>query len=180
MKELEILGEDRFPAFTNPRSGSRAVIVQNGKLLVVHESRTGWWQLPRGGTESGETPEECCIRETEEETGLIIKPVCRFLTLVEYYAEYRNITCFFTAEVTGREQMRLTDTEARRGAEPVWLPVRDALVLFARHPPARKQTKKNAVPAYGIIPLCGKLFPAVSPRGSADRLSLPRARRHAR
>ncbi len=133
MKTLEILGSNRFETFSKTRAGSRAVVVRDGMILLSHETVSGWWLVPGGGMEEGETPETCCIRETEEETGLIVRPLRQFLTLYEYYEEYRYISHYFICEVTGTGQMRLTDAEKRRGLEPQWLPLQDAVGIFARH-----------------------------------------------
>ena len=92
MKEIEILGANRFDAFTRTREGSRAIIVQDGMILLSHETVSGWYLVPGGGLESGETPAECCVREVEEETGVIVQPLHQFLTLYEYYEEYRYIS----------------------------------------------------------------------------------------
>ena len=58
MKEIEILGANRFDAFTRTREGSRAIIVQDGMILLSHETVSGWYLVPGGGLESGETPEK--------------------------------------------------------------------------------------------------------------------------
>ena len=133
MKEIEILGANRFETSTKTRAGSRAVIVRDGEILLTYETRSGWWLVPGGGTEGNETPEECCIREAEEETGLIVRPLRQFLTLYEYYEEYRYISHYFVCEVTCSGQMRLTDAEVRRGVEPRWLPLQEAVDIFSRH-----------------------------------------------
>ena len=83
--------------------------------------------------EEGETPEACCIREAEEETGFIVKPLRQFLTLKEYYEEYLYVSHYFICEIAGTGRMRLTDAEKRRGLEPQWLPLREAVGIFARH-----------------------------------------------
>jgi len=133
MKTIEILGENRFEAFTKTRSGSRAVILKDGMILLSHETRSGWWLIPGGGMEAGETPESCCVRETEEETGLIVRPLRQFLTINEYYEEYRCISHYFICQVIGEGRMRLTDAEKRRGLTPQWLPFQEAVALFSRH-----------------------------------------------
>ena len=133
MKELEILGANRFDTWTKTRAGSRAVAVRDGMILLSHETKSGWWLVPGGGIEEDETPEQCCIRETEEETGLIVRPLRQFLTLYEYYEEYRYISYYFVCEVTGKGQMNLTEAEKNRGLEPRWLPVQEAVDLFSRH-----------------------------------------------
>ena len=133
MKEIEILGANRFDTFTKTRAGSRAVVVREGKILLSHESVSGWWLIPGGGMEEGETPAQCCVREVEEETGLIVKPLREFLTMYEYYEEYRYISHYFVCEAAGAGQMRLTDAEKRRGLTPAWLPLREAVEIFSRH-----------------------------------------------
>ena len=133
MKTVEILGANRFKTFSRTRIGSRAVIERDGMILLSHETLSGRWLVPGGGMEEGETPEICCVRETEEETGLIVTPLRQFLTLVEYYEEYRYISHYFVCEAAGTGQMRLTDAEKKRGLEPRWIPLRDAVGIFARH-----------------------------------------------
>ena len=133
MKTIEILGANRFETYTKTREGSRAIIVQDGKILLTHELNSGWWLIPGGGQEEGETPEECVIREVEEETGFLVRPLRRILFMQEYYEEYRYSGYFFVCEVTGKGQMRLTDAEKRRGVQPEWIPLQDAIDLFSKH-----------------------------------------------
>ena len=133
MKTVEILGANRFETYSKTRAGSRAVVVRDGSILLSHETIPGWWLIPGGGMKEGETPEACCIREVEEETGFIVKPLRQFLTLYEYYEEYRYISHYFVCWITGTGQMRLTDAEKRRGLEPEWIPLEDAVGIFSRH-----------------------------------------------
>ena len=133
MKTVDILGANRFDTYTKTRDGSRAVIVQDGKILLTHELNSGWWLIPGGGTEEGETPEDCVIREVEEETGYIVRPVRHFLIMHEYYEEYRYTGYFFVCEVTGKGQMNLTEVEKRRGVQPEWIPLEEALEIFSKH-----------------------------------------------
>ena len=133
MKEIEITGANRFDTFTKTRGGSRAVIVRDGMILLSHETVSGWWLVPGGGMEAGEMPEMCCKREVEEETGYLVQPLKQFLTLYEYYEEYRYISHYFICNVTGRGKMNLTAAEKKRGLEPQWILLRDAIDLFSHH-----------------------------------------------
>ena len=38
-----------------------------------------------------------------------------------------------TIRVTGKGQMKLTDAEMRRGVQPEWIPLQDAIELFSKH-----------------------------------------------
>ena len=133
MKELNILGANRFEAYSKTRAGSRAVILRGEDILLSHEKTTDVWMIPGGGQEEGETPEACCVREAEEETGCIVRPMEHFLTLNEYYEEYRYITNYFSCEVAGQGRLHLTEAEMRRGLTPVWLPLQEAIALFSRY-----------------------------------------------
>ncbi|MGW5636466.1 NUDIX hydrolase [Streptomyces sp. NPDC003832] len=54
---------------------SAAIIVSEGRVLMVRR-RVGegelLWQFPAGQIEAGETAEEAAVRETVEETGLVV------------------------------------------------------------------------------------------------------------
>ncbi len=45
-------------------------IVQNNKKELLFIYRLGKWDLPKGKMEKGENPDECALREVEEETGV--------------------------------------------------------------------------------------------------------------
>lgn len=53
-----------------------AVIVHDGRLLLVRrrvKEGSLSWQFPAGGIEEGEDPTDAAVRETLEETGLVVK-----------------------------------------------------------------------------------------------------------
>src|SRR5215212_6117420 len=53
------------------RVGCYAIVVEDDRVLLAHWNageRVGW-TLPGGGLEPGEQPEDCVVREVQEETG---------------------------------------------------------------------------------------------------------------
>jgi 8-oxo-dGTP diphosphatase len=47
-----------------------AIVVRDGRLLLVHRPKYDDWTFPKGKCERGESDEACALREVEEETGL--------------------------------------------------------------------------------------------------------------
>ena len=63
------------PPASNQPTIAAAVIVNDGKLLLVRRrvsEGTLSWQFPAGAIEPGESPEQAAVRETQEETGLLV------------------------------------------------------------------------------------------------------------
>ncbi len=49
------------------------VVIEEGKVLLCLRRDIGWWNLPGGGMELGETVDEALRREVQEETGLEVE-----------------------------------------------------------------------------------------------------------
>lgn len=56
------------------RPSVRAVIIQNGKVAMVHSLKYDYYKFPGGGLEPGEDHLAALIRETREESGLTVIP----------------------------------------------------------------------------------------------------------
>jgi mutator protein MutT len=58
--------------------GVVAVIPRGDQLLFIRRAEgiraAGWWCLPGGAIEPGESPEQAVVREIEEELGAVIRP----------------------------------------------------------------------------------------------------------
>jgi 8-oxo-dGTP pyrophosphatase MutT (NUDIX family) len=68
------------------KNRATAIIIRNGKLLLIHRQKPGrdYYVLPGGGVDLEESFEETCIREVKEETGLdvlALRLVSRYITL---------------------------------------------------------------------------------------------------
>lgn len=69
--------QDFFTAETGyqtPKIDIRAVIIQDGKILMVREKTDNCWSLPGGWADVGYSPGEVAAKEVWEEAGLKVKP----------------------------------------------------------------------------------------------------------
>src|SRR5260370_39128898 len=72
MGRIEYLNDPAAPKPNSlvPACGILAVDDQ-GRVLLQQRRDTGQWAIPMGKQELGETPSQCAIRETLEETGVL-------------------------------------------------------------------------------------------------------------
>lgn len=57
-----------------PRAGCILMNTDTNKVLIVHETTSGFWGFPKGGKRRNETMIDAAIRELKEETGKIVDP----------------------------------------------------------------------------------------------------------
>lgn len=120
MKEISIYGDNYFGTYTKTRAAARGVVLRDGKMLASHAVVGDVWMIPGGGIEKDETPEEAVVREVREETGYVVRPVRAFLTISEYYEEYRYVSHYFLCEVIGEGKTALTENERKTGLKAIW------------------------------------------------------------
>ncbi len=84
-----------------PRIGTAVWIIRNGKVLLGRREKLGFgvgtWCPPGGAVEYGETLQAAAIRETEEETGLILEAV-RLISVVDDIFDHHWVTPYFVAD----------------------------------------------------------------------------------
>ncbi len=56
------------------RHSARCIAIKNGKVAMVYSKKYNYYKFPGGGIEQGEAIESAMIRETLEETGLVVIP----------------------------------------------------------------------------------------------------------
>lgn len=133
------------------RNASRGIIVKDGKILLTYETNTDVYMTPGGGVEENETLAECCIRELKEETGYIVKPVQRFLTVNEYSFETLYISNYFICKIEGECDRHLTDIEVEHGAVPRWVEIDKAIEIFSSYPSKPQDVGSLYLREYTVI-----------------------------
>jgi len=98
----------RYPQ--RPILGVGALIFDGENILLVERGREplkGYWSLPGGVLETGETLEQGVIREIREETGLEVKPLKvieifeRIIRDAQGAPEYHYVVIDYICRVTG-------------------------------------------------------------------------------
>ena len=133
------------------RASSRGLVVENGKILLSYEENTGVYMSPGGGLENGETLEECCIRELQEETGYIINPIKHFVVINEYCFETLYISNYFICERIGVDKQALTEIEIEHGIKPVWIDIDKALEIFGEYDTKREDIASLYLREYTVL-----------------------------
>lgn len=75
MKLIKVFDDHKYDEHwkIEKRIACRAIYYKTGKVAMVKSEKHQYYKFPGGGVEPGETNEEALIRETLEETGMIIK-----------------------------------------------------------------------------------------------------------
>jgi 8-oxo-dGTP diphosphatase len=98
-----------------------ALIFNRGRILLVmrgKEPLKGYWSLPGGALEAGETLEEGICREVREETGLEVKPLGvleifeRIIRDARGAPKYHYVLIDYVCRVTGG-RLRAADDASR-------------------------------------------------------------------
>src|SRR5689334_17713361 len=75
-REREVCPACGFVFYRNPVPAVGVVVALDEQVVLTrrrYEPRAGYWALPAGYMELGETAEEAAIRECHEETGLLVQ-----------------------------------------------------------------------------------------------------------
>ena len=95
----------------------KAIVIYHQKILILKRVRSssdglGYWELPGGGLEYGETPHEALIRELKEETGLDIKIIKPIYTFTAIRPDYQTVGIgFLTIPTNDHVQLSHENTD---------------------------------------------------------------------
>ncbi|WP_044204273.1 NUDIX hydrolase [Flammeovirga sp. OC4] len=95
--------------YQNPRIIAGCIPMYNGKVLLAKraiEPRYGFWNLPAGFLENGESPEDGALRELFEETGA--KGEVKRLHTVFSLPNFNQVYLLFLVDLTSEEYEKTT------------------------------------------------------------------------
>lgn len=135
---------ENTPQFGVPDDGRRykdrlaafGVLERDGQVAVVRVKKPDaepWFDLPGGGVDEGETPEQGVVREFGEEAGLNVRPREVFARADQYFVNteglaWNNRSRFYVLDLLGEElSLKIEDDH-----DLVWLAPLEAIATL-RH-----------------------------------------------
>ncbi|GAB2535368.1 NUDIX hydrolase [Gracilibacillus alcaliphilus] len=100
--------------YATPKVDIRAVVFQEGKLLLVQEKADGKWALPGGWGDIGLTPSEVAVKEVKEEAGLDVK-AARLLAVLDKKCHPHPPSAYHTYKIL--IQCEIVSGQAAQGLE---------------------------------------------------------------
>ncbi|MEI7741736.1 MAG: NUDIX domain-containing protein [bacterium] len=125
--------EEEVLSFESRVAARALVFDKDGKIGILHARNEGYYKLPGGGVDAGESPREALVREIAEELGCKIRDVEELGMTLEYRKAYkfRQESYCFTAKLDGEKGIpAFTEKELALGFEAVWVSTEEALSLI--------------------------------------------------
>jgi ADP-ribose pyrophosphatase YjhB (NUDIX family)/N-acetylglutamate synthase-like GNAT family acetyltransferase len=148
-RDREVCPACGFIFYRNPVPAVGVVVALEGKIVMVrrrYEPRAGFWALPAGFMELGESAEDAAIRECHEETGLLVR-VDHLLGVYSYGEGQRTgLLIIYAATATGGELAAADDATEAGVFAPDALP---APMAFPTHLQAIDRWRREARPSAG-------------------------------
>ena len=116
------------------RPAAYAIIINDGKVLLLDTRSTGKMFLPGGGVNIGEKVEDALKREVREEVGIKIeiKKLLKFKESFFYYdplkEAYHNFSFFFLCEAKIFEFLDNDKIEDNEAVDPQWVGIKSLKV----------------------------------------------------
>lgn len=89
------------------------VVDDDGRILTIERTDNGWWSIPGGAVELGESVAQAAVRETEEETGI----ACEITGLVGIYSDPGHVI-HYTSNDEVRQEFGILLTARPVGGSP--------------------------------------------------------------
>lgn len=143
MKLIASLKDDQYSKAQvyTPRIAARGVCVNElGEVALTHLLKTDkfghrdYYELPGGGKRLGETVLNSAIREMKEELGVDVILLDKLGIVHDFYnlINQENYSYYYLFKVKGYGQNHLEPREAGLIDKIVWVPLKEAILLFTK------------------------------------------------
>ncbi len=131
----ENVTDDEAKQFRCRRAVRGVLFDSENKIALIHALNEGYYSLPGGGVEDGETYEQGVVRECREEAGCDAEVVKYIGTTIEYRKniELLNESWGYTLKVIGDKSLPIMtgdESEAEKNSVVIWVSVVEAIRLI--------------------------------------------------
>lgn len=123
LTDKTVLGIDSHLSERSPRLTARAIVKRSdGSFAVIYYAKFGFYSLPGGGIEKGETALEACGREVLEETGATSKEIVELGIVSENRGrlDYTQLSHYYIVTADEIKDPQLTQAEIDEGTAVQW------------------------------------------------------------
>lgn len=141
MEILKILNEEgvteeELQSFRTRNAVRGVIFDQDNNIALLHSIDHGYYGLPGGKVEDGETNEQGIIRECLEETGCTVEIISLLGQTLEYRKQHNmvNSSVGYTVRVVGEKGLPTLvgdENELEKSSIVVWVPIEEAMRLMA-------------------------------------------------
>jgi 8-oxo-dGTP diphosphatase len=139
-----------FVFYFNPVVGAGTLVETDGRVVLVRRGggpQEEWWSLPAGYVEADELAEDAAIRETQEETGLVVE-LDNLLGVYSFGHEPQTgVLILYSAHTVGGELCAGDDARAVATFAPDELPP-DKEIAFRTHRQALRDWRRARAIVY--------------------------------
>lgn len=147
MKQILLINDDYLGHVDHVRHCGRGIVIKDGKVLLSYLSNNGYYMIPGGGVEEGESYAACCERELLEETGIVVRAKEEVIEIEELFDVWRHFSHFFICEfVRDTGETHFTEAEEEAGYEKVWISLEEAVNIFGKY----EEYRMKDIPLYGL------------------------------
>lgn len=117
---------------------SRGVILKEDKIGLLFVSKKGYYKLPGGKLEEGETKKEAFKREVLEETGCEIEIKKELGLIIEYRNKVEKLQinyCYVSEVIKETGVFNLSEKEKKKGFQFKWASQKEAKELIKNSEP---------------------------------------------